>query len=394
MIGGTLADVHLLAELINSQDLRTYRAGVRVTERDQLSSPEALRTWMISHHEIQPGDVVDEPAWRLALRFRDDLRRVVGSEDPGATVDEPSLRFTVRVDAGDGPVLRALDDGVAGALGRMLAVAVSAGIDGTWTRLKICRAEDCRRAFVDGSKNRSARWCSAESCGNRVRTRTYRRRSGGSEPVASSATTSPRRQPGTIRMRENVFRQEGESWRIEYAGRRFQLRDSKGLGYLARLLAEPGREWHVLDLVAVRMGATPQVGSVTAQDLPSQRGGDAGPVLDAAAKRAYRNRIVDLREAIEEARSWGDAERAALAEEELDAIARELSHAMGLGGRDRRAISEAERARVNVTRTVKAARLRIDEFSPELGHHLAGTVRTGAFCSYAPDPRLPVVWRF
>jgi hypothetical protein len=66
---------------------------------------------------------------------------------------------------------------------------------------------------------------------------------------------------------------------------------------------------------------------------------------------------------------------------------------VGLGGRDRRAASSAERARVNVTRAIRAALGRIAEHSPALGRHLEATVRTGTFCSYVPDPRLPLTWQ-
>jgi hypothetical protein len=52
-----------------------------------------------------------------------------------------------------------------------------------------------------------------------------------------------------------------------------------------------------------------------------------------------------------------------------------------------------ERARVNVTRAIAAVLRRIAEHHPTLGAHLSATIRTGTFCSYRPDPRLPVRWR-
>jgi hypothetical protein len=67
---------------------------------------------------------------------------------------------------------------------------------------------------------------------------------------------------------------------------------------------------------------------------------------------------------------------------------------VGLGGRARKAASAAERARVNVTRTVGGAVKKIAASSPALGQHLAATIRTGTFCSYTPDPRVPIVWTF
>ncbi len=81
-------------------------------------------------------------------------------------------------------------------------------------------------------------------------------------------------------------------------------------------------------------------------------------------------------------------------EGEIEALGRELSRALGLGGRDRRAASASERARINVTRAIKIALERIAEHNPALAALLTKSIRTGAFCSYTPDPRLPTVWNF
>jgi len=73
-------------------------------------------------------------------------------------------------------------------------------------------------------------------------------------------------------------------------------------------------------------------------------------------------------------------------------LVRELSRAIGLGGRDRRAGSASERARVSVTRAVRQALARVREHHAPLADHLERVLRTGAHCSYAPDPRVPVSW--
>jgi predicted RNA-binding Zn ribbon-like protein len=80
-------------------------------------------------------------------------------------------RLTVRFAP---PKLVPLDRGVNGALGRVLAAAFGAMSDGSWSRLKACR--NCHWAFYDESRNRSAAWCSMQLCGNRLKTRAYRRR--------------------------------------------------------------------------------------------------------------------------------------------------------------------------------------------------------------------------
>lgn len=164
-----------------------------------------------------------------------------------------------------------------------------------------------------------------------------------------------------------------------------------GLHYLAELLARPGREVFALDLAAGREGV--DRGSVQPGLSASPDPGDAGEVLDREARLAYRRRIEDLQSEIESAEGWHDAERAARATEELDFLAAELASATGLGGRGRRVGSAAERARVNVTRAVRAAMTRIQEHSPALGEHLSRTIRTGTFCSYQPDPGFTPRWR-
>jgi hypothetical protein len=179
-----------------------------------------------------------------------------------------------------------------------------------------------------------------------------------------------------------VFRREGDYWSVVFDGRTVRVRDLKGMRYLARLLAEPGRELHVLDLVAAEGGES--------KVAP----GDAGEHLDERAKQAYRRRLEEIDEDIEQARALGDAERVAQAEAERDFLVRELSRAVGLGGRDRRASSASERARAAVTRAIRQAMARIGEHHPPLGEHLDRAIRTGTYCAYLPDPRAPVAWRF
>jgi hypothetical protein len=193
-----------------------------------------------------------------------------------------------------------------------------------------------------------------------------------------------------------VLRREGDVWAMGMEGSLFRLRDAKGLVHLAQLLARPGEELHALDLVAHAEGGPPpsaMAGGV-AGELAIRVGGqaDAGPALDAQAKRSYRARAGELRDELEEAESFNDPERAARAREELAWIADQLSGAIGLGGRDRRTGSDAERARVNVTRAIRSVLRRVEERDAELGGHLQTTVRTGTFCAYEPDRGQPVAW--
>ncbi len=192
----------------------------------------------------------------------------------------------------------------------------------------------------------------------------------------------------------SVFRREGDYWSLEFEGRTVRVRDLKGMHYLARLLAHPGREFHALDLVAAEsVGVARSESSLTAE-LPRTALGDAGEMLDARAKNAYRRRLAEIEDDIAQARALGDTERESQADAERDFLVRELSRAVGLGGRDRRAASASERARVGVTRAIRYAMARIGEHHPLLGEHLNLAIRTGTYCGYLPDPRAVAAWKF
>ena len=129
-----------------------------------------------------------------------------------------------------------------------------------------------------------------------------------------------------------------------------------------------------------------------AADLPHSSLGDAGELLDARAKDAYRRRLAEIDDDIADAHTSGDDERAARSAAERDFLIQELARAFGLGGRGRRAASASERARAGVTRAVRQAIARIGENHSRLGEHLGRTIRTGTYCAYVPDPRAPAGW--
>lgn len=175
-----------------------------------------------------------------------------------------------------------------------------------------------------------------------------------------------------------AFVREGEYWTIG-GRRRFRLRDSKGLGYLARLIAEPGREFHALDLASD--GAT--VARLDQTTLSP---------LDAEARRAYAERIADLETTLERAESDGDLARASVARDEIEWIRSEIAAAYGLGGSARPGPTPAERARQSVTKAIRVAIGRIADEDPELARHLDRGVSTGTFCSYDPHPGAELRW--
>jgi tetratricopeptide (TPR) repeat protein len=214
-----------------------------------------------------------------------------------------------------------------------------------------------------------------------------RARLGAPEPVAAT------RPAATADVASATLRREAEAWTFELGGRSVRMRDSKGIRYLAQLLDAPGLEIHAVELARPDTAAPSRARLSGADEVQGPGDEDAGPVLDAQAKAAYRDRLVELREELDEAVSFNDPERAAHAREEIDFLETELAAAVGLGGRDRKAASTAERARVSVTKAIRAVIKRIAEHDPMLARELDATVRTGTFCVHEPDPRHPLVWR-
>ena len=158
---------------------------------------------------------------------------------------------------------------------------------------------------------------------------------------------------------------------MAFGDRQTTIRDIKGMQILARLLAEPDCDFHVLDL-------NDPSGAAVVEST------EAGAGLDDQARQAYRRRLTEIDQALEEARelnNYGGVDRML---EERDALQSELSRAFGLGGRSRPTGSAAERARVNVTRRLRDAISRIGEQIPEAGQYLDSTVKTGAYCRFSP----------
>jgi hypothetical protein len=176
--------------------------------------------------------------------------------------------------------------------------------------------------------------------------------------------------------RDGRLERRGDIWRIRSGSESATLAHMTGLEQLARLLLAPD-----VDIGAAELNGT--------QHAPA---GDLGPALDARAKREYRRRINELQADIDEAERWSDPERAESARRELDALISELRRATGLGGRDRPQGSDAERARINVTRNIRRAIAAIDKVAPQLAAHLTISIRTGHYCSYAPEPAARIHW--
>ena len=170
-----------------------------------------------------------------------------------------------------------------------------------------------------------------------------------------------------------ALRREQDVWLLDYEGRSVWLRDAKGLHHLAALFESPGTPIASVSLARGLVGS----------DAPQ-----------AAAHGPHRAQAIELREELAEARAFNDPERVAQARQELEALAAAVAEAddEGRATADQATDADGERARVNVTRAIKAAVVRIAEHEPELGHLLRGTVRTGSSCAYQPDPAMPLHW--
>ena len=172
----------------------------------------------------------------------------------------------------------------------------------------------------------------------------------------------------------------GTVWSIGAPETAQLLPDMRGLHYLHTLVQRPGAELSALDLTALVAGHRAVIEAAP------------GPTLDRQALAAYRQRLRDIDEELDEAQSWHDTVRIEQIETEREALLREIAGATGLGGRARNNGGSAERARVAVRKAIATAIERIDSEDPTTARLLRASVRTGGLCRYEPNPDAPVVW--
>ncbi|HEY2078573.1 MAG TPA: CGNR zinc finger domain-containing protein [Streptosporangiaceae bacterium] len=183
-IGQAPGRLALLQAFVNTLDIEHAT--------DELSSPAALDGWLRSASlaadkpELASTGLAD---LALAVDLREALRGVLRSHvvrkpaaiaDPAARLGEIASSMQARIVAGaDGSLgVVAGGRGSQAALAELLLIAAEAQTLGTWSRLKVCSADDCQWAFFDRSPTRSGCWCSMQVCGSRAKARAYRSRAG------------------------------------------------------------------------------------------------------------------------------------------------------------------------------------------------------------------------
>jgi predicted RNA-binding Zn ribbon-like protein len=154
-----------------------------------LSDPAALGGWLVAQGLAPAGVRATRGDLARAIELREALRAILAAHTDGG--DAPTAAYTALEAAATRARLRVCfapdggaslipaAPGVAGALGRLVAIVHQAIALGMWSRLKACREETCEWAFYDHTKNRSGAWCSMAGCGNRAKARTYRERHAG-----------------------------------------------------------------------------------------------------------------------------------------------------------------------------------------------------------------------
>jgi predicted RNA-binding Zn ribbon-like protein len=157
---------------------------------DGLDSPASLEAWLRAR-ELIPGDVsANAGDLRRAIGLREALREVLsdhvgagsGADAPLAGLRAVTEGLAARLEIGDDGSVRTAPAGgtVADGLAALMLIAAEATTLGTWRRLKVCGADDCRWAFYDRSPARTGCWCSMAVCGSRAKSRAFRRRSAAS----------------------------------------------------------------------------------------------------------------------------------------------------------------------------------------------------------------------
>jgi predicted RNA-binding Zn ribbon-like protein len=171
--------LELVRMFVNTVDIETGADGFGAAD------PKAVKGWFVEQDLVAEDTRVTAAEAKRVVAVREALRALLLANN-GEPLDEAAVavlndvaaRSPLEAQFGTEGTIRVTgrDEGVDGALGQLLAIVVQAVSDGTWSRLKACKAHDCEWAFYDQSRNRSGQWCVMAVCGNRSKARSYRGR--------------------------------------------------------------------------------------------------------------------------------------------------------------------------------------------------------------------------
>ncbi len=171
---------------------------------DELADVAATVAWLGARgFEVRP----DEAPRRRIVETREHLRTLLGVNSGQPLPENTAAKLSRLLDAAgvhpavdsDGVRLASTARGVDGFLAALLAALVQSTIDGTFRRLKVCRADTCQWTFYDNSKNGCGAWCSMRVCGSRAKAKAYRERHRQDADAAADGTAA--RTPLTRRVR-------------------------------------------------------------------------------------------------------------------------------------------------------------------------------------------------
>jgi len=174
-----MESLELVESFVNTADLEEGRDDLRdapglvgwLADRGLVSGP-TYATAGDAEHAREVREAVRE-----LLRANNGLE--IDRDGASATLDEAARRAGLSVRFVGGSMrFVPTKSGVAGGLAQILAAIGESMYDGSWRKLKACRSDTCRWAFVDHARNQSRHWCDMAVCGNRAKARTFRERHG------------------------------------------------------------------------------------------------------------------------------------------------------------------------------------------------------------------------
>lgn len=149
---------------------------------ERLLAPKDLARWMVEAGMLETAPRVSPRQLQAARGLREAINRLARpgvQPSPGDRdvlnrwAAEPALAPQLTA---DGQLVWVSSRPVEAMLATIARDAVDLLSGPLAGRIRECSADDCALLFVDLSRPGRRRWCSGQACGNRTRTKTYRRR--------------------------------------------------------------------------------------------------------------------------------------------------------------------------------------------------------------------------